>query len=69
MSPSTYSITRKMAPSCSSTWWTVTMLGWTSALAARASRSMRARASSFFSTARGSTLIATGRSSFSSKAR
>ena len=69
VSPSTSSITRMVWPSYSSTSCTVTMPAWTSALAARASRSMRARASGWPSTALGNTLIATGRSSDSSKAR
>ena len=66
--PSTSSIVRNSRPSASSTEWIVTMFGWFSAAAARASRSKRSRLSGSLATRSGSTLSATRRWSFVSSA-
>ena len=62
-SPSTSSITRNVRPSAVSRSCSVTMPGWFSALAARASRNRRACQSALLASSAGSILIATSRPS------
>ena len=67
--PGTYSMTMKSAPSRDSISWMVTMLGWLSEDAARASWTKRRRRSSSARRSGGSILIATSRPSRGSRAR
>jgi hypothetical protein len=68
VAPSSFSITRNIVPSCSPTSCSVQMLGWEREAIAAASRSNRARRPASSVNARGSTLMATLRSSRVSRA-